>query len=84
LERTKIWSWVPTGPKTKNDCTGEHQQKIAALKSSYTEKSGLSHNFLSTALCQPHNDREEYALVIREISQNVKDFLFLMSYFALF
>jgi hypothetical protein len=22
LERTKIWSWVPTGPKTKNDCAG--------------------------------------------------------------
>jgi hypothetical protein len=23
LERTKIWSPVPTGPKTKNNCAGE-------------------------------------------------------------
>jgi hypothetical protein len=25
LERTKIWSWVPTGPETKIDCAGENQ-----------------------------------------------------------
>jgi hypothetical protein len=23
FERTKIWSWVLQGPKTKNDCAGE-------------------------------------------------------------
>jgi hypothetical protein len=27
LERTKIL-WVPTGPKTKNECPGEGQQQI--------------------------------------------------------
>jgi hypothetical protein len=27
LER-KIWSWVPTGPKTKKDCTREGQQQF--------------------------------------------------------
>jgi hypothetical protein len=25
LEKTKIWSWVPTGPKITNDCAGEDQ-----------------------------------------------------------
>jgi hypothetical protein len=27
---TKIWSWVPMGPETKNDCTGEGQKQITA------------------------------------------------------
>jgi hypothetical protein len=31
LGRTKIWSWVPMGPETKNDCAGEGQQQITAL-----------------------------------------------------
>jgi hypothetical protein len=31
LERTKIWSWIPTGPETKNDCAGEGQEEITAL-----------------------------------------------------
>jgi hypothetical protein len=30
LERTKIWSWVPTGPKSNNDCAGKDQQQITA------------------------------------------------------
>jgi hypothetical protein len=34
LEITKIWSRVPTGPETKNDCAGEGQQQITALLSS--------------------------------------------------
>jgi hypothetical protein len=29
LEQTKIWSWIPTGIKIKNDCAG--QQQITAL-----------------------------------------------------
>jgi hypothetical protein len=33
LERTKVWSWVPTGPETKNDCAAESQQQITALYS---------------------------------------------------
>jgi hypothetical protein len=32
LERIQIWSWVPTGPETKNDCAGEGQQHITALQ----------------------------------------------------
>jgi hypothetical protein len=31
LERTKIWSWVPTGSETKNDSAGEGQQQFAGL-----------------------------------------------------
>jgi hypothetical protein len=31
LKRTKIWSWVPTGPETKNDCAGEGQKEFAAM-----------------------------------------------------
>jgi hypothetical protein len=31
LERTKIWSWVPTGPETKNDCAGGSQQQFNEL-----------------------------------------------------
>jgi hypothetical protein len=28
LERTKIWSWVPTGPDTKHDCAGEASSNL--------------------------------------------------------
>jgi hypothetical protein len=28
---TKIWSWVPRGPETKNNCAGENQQKFTGL-----------------------------------------------------
>jgi hypothetical protein len=28
LERTKIWSWVPTGPETKIDSAAEAQQQF--------------------------------------------------------
>jgi hypothetical protein len=31
LERTKIWSWVPTGPETENECAGEGQQQFTGL-----------------------------------------------------
>jgi hypothetical protein len=31
LERTKVSSWVPTGPDTKNDCGGEGQQQFVEL-----------------------------------------------------
>jgi hypothetical protein len=31
LERTKLWSWVPTGPETKNDCAGQDQQHWIGL-----------------------------------------------------
>jgi hypothetical protein len=31
LERTKIWSWFPTGPDTKNDCAGKDQQQFIGL-----------------------------------------------------
>jgi hypothetical protein len=31
LERTDIWSWVPTGPEAKNDCAGEGQQQSTAM-----------------------------------------------------
>jgi hypothetical protein len=27
LKRTKIWSWVPKGPNTKNNCAGEGRQQ---------------------------------------------------------
>jgi hypothetical protein len=28
-----IWSWVPTGPTTNNDCAGEGQQQITSGES---------------------------------------------------
>jgi hypothetical protein len=28
LERIKIWSWVPTGPKTTTDSAGNGQQQF--------------------------------------------------------
>jgi hypothetical protein len=31
LRRIKIWSWVPTGSETKNDCAGEDQQQFSGL-----------------------------------------------------
>jgi hypothetical protein len=31
LERTKILSWVPTGPETNNECAGEDQQHCYTL-----------------------------------------------------
>jgi hypothetical protein len=31
FDRKKISSWVPTRPKTMNDCTGEAQQQITAM-----------------------------------------------------
>jgi hypothetical protein len=31
LERTKIWSWIPKGPETKNDCAGEDQEQFTML-----------------------------------------------------
>jgi hypothetical protein len=31
LKKTKIWSWVPTGPETKNACVGEDQLQITGL-----------------------------------------------------
>jgi hypothetical protein len=45
FERTKIWSWIPTGPETMNDCAGEDQQLFAGP--------GLncSPNFLFTFIC---------------------------------
>jgi hypothetical protein len=33
LGTNKVWSWVPTGPETKNDCAGEGQEQISALLS---------------------------------------------------
>jgi hypothetical protein len=32
LERTKIWSWAPTGLETKNDCADEDQQQFTGLE----------------------------------------------------
>jgi hypothetical protein len=31
MQRTKILSWVPTGPDTKYDCAGEDQQQFTGL-----------------------------------------------------
>jgi hypothetical protein len=31
VEGTEIWSWVPTGPETKNNCSGESQQQFTAM-----------------------------------------------------
>jgi hypothetical protein len=31
LERTKIWSWIPRWPETKDDCAGEDQLKFTGL-----------------------------------------------------
>jgi hypothetical protein len=31
LGRTKIWSWVPTGTETKNDCADQVQQQFTRL-----------------------------------------------------
>jgi hypothetical protein len=31
VERTKIWSWVPKGPETKNDFAGEDQQQFTGM-----------------------------------------------------
>jgi hypothetical protein len=30
-ETAKIWSWVPRGPKTKNNCAGEDWKKFTGL-----------------------------------------------------
>jgi hypothetical protein len=31
LQGTKIWSWVPTGLDTKDDCAGDGQQQFAGV-----------------------------------------------------
>jgi hypothetical protein len=31
LEGAKIWSWVPTGPETKNDCASEDGEQFTGL-----------------------------------------------------
>jgi hypothetical protein len=37
LQRTKIWSWLPTGPETKNDCAGEGQQQLTEPRPFFRE-----------------------------------------------
>jgi hypothetical protein len=43
MEKTNIWSWIPTEPETNIDCTGEGQLQFAVLyctACSQSEKTG--------------------------------------------
>jgi hypothetical protein len=74
--RTRIWSQVPTGYETKNNCAGEDHEQFAAVLW-YPIAPKYPHwtiTFSPPLSLQPHNDRKEYALFTREIPQNVKDF----------